>query len=168
MIIVEERLTELSSTFPIMTISGSDYKPDFGFGTKEDLYKHLIEKAKTGGKYYPLVWLLTPIESIGSKKRIETPLSLILATLNKVKSMSNKKRIELSFKTTLIPLHDNIITAFNQSGFTRILNPAKIKRGNHYNFEFEKGESSPKDIWDAMKVEFELEMTDECLEKINY
>lgn len=111
MILVEERLTELFNTLPIMTISGSDYKPHFDYGSKKDLLKHLKEKAKKGGKYYPIIWLETPIDDTGNEKRIKTPLKLILATLNKDSNMSNKKRLEITFKPTLIPLHKNILTA---------------------------------------------------------
>lgn len=184
MILVEQRLKELFETLPVQTIDGSDYKPAFDFGTHEDLLKYLKYKRKEGGKIYPLIWLETPIVKNGKEERLKIELKLVIATLTN-SEISNTERLQLTFKTTLVPLYDNIQKALMQSGFTRILNADKNKRADFFNYgvkdtnkktnvynygisDTNKEKHLATDIWDAIKFECDLEIT-ECKQKnINY
>lgn len=172
MILVEERLKELFETLPVITVSHSDYKPQFDFGTHEDLLRYLRSKAKEGGKFYPLIWLETPIVKKGKENRIYIDLKLVLATLTKAE-LSNTNRLEVTFKPTLVPLYNNIYKALRKSGFTRIVDPENNKRTDFYNYGVKKKngnetENIATDIWDAIKLECELEITNDCKKNINY
>jgi hypothetical protein len=169
MIIAEDRFIPLFDTLPSITVDNSDYKPNYDFGSHEDLLRYLNQKAKEGGKIYPLVWVETPINLKGySKKRGK--VKFVLATLSN-SELSNRERLEVTIKPTLIPLYNNIITALCQSGFSQILNRNDENYDIHYNYgvkEKDEKKSEATDIWDAIKFECELQLTDECLKKINY
>lgn len=167
MIIVEERLEELFDTLPLITVGGSDYKTAFDFGSHKDLLKFLAMKKKEGGKFYPLIWLETPFTESGKEDRISIDLKLILATLTNAE-ISNKERLEVTFKPALIPLFENIYKAFRMSGFTKIINPEDNKKTKHYNYGVDGKEERPSNIWDAIKFECELELTECKQEIINY
>ena len=166
MILVEDRLHELFNTLPEITGNVTNFKPSFGFGTYEDCVKFLAHKAKEGVKHYPLVWLETPFTRTGKENRFQFPLKLILAEKSNAE-MSNLQRLDITFKPMLVPLYNNVLTALNKSGFTKILKPEKNKATNYFNFGVD-GKTQATDIWDAIKFECELEM-DECpLRTITY
>ncbi|WP_407277362.1 hypothetical protein R5O20_02700 [Tenacibaculum maritimum] len=170
-IIAEERFIELFNTLPVMNISNSEYKPQYDFGSEEDLLKYLNQKHKEGGKVYPLIWLETPIVLEGDKRK-KSVFKFVLATLSN-SELSNKGRLEVTIKPTLVPLKNNMLKAFKQSGFTRVLNRDRKKQSIHYNFgtkdiKSKKQESQASDIWDAIKFEVELEITGNRVKKINY
>ena len=120
--IPEERFVELFDTLPIMTIGGSDYKPQFDFGTEIDLNNFLNQKRKEKSNPYPLVWLQTPFRGVEFRDgRMELRnLNFVLATLSSA-SKSNKERLSVTFGTTLEPLLEYFKIALNQSGFTEII-----------------------------------------------
>jgi hypothetical protein len=170
-IIAEERFIELFDTLPIMEIDNSDYKAQYDFGSQEDLLKYLNLKHKEGGKIYPLIWLEAPITLEGNKRK-KSVFKFVLATLSNTE-LSNRERLEVTIKPTLVPLKENMLKAFKQSGFTRILNHDREKQGIYYNFgtkNIGKKEqvSQASDIWDAIKFEIELELNDCKLKNINY
>ena len=170
MILVEERLKELFATLPIITVDNSDYKPQFDFGTHEDLLRYLNHKAKEGGKVYPLIWLETPIVKKGKENRINIDLKLVLATLTTAE-LSNTERLEITFKPNLVPLYNNILKALRKSGFTRIIDADKNKRTDFYNYgvkDKKEQRNIATDIWDAIKFECELELTNCKQKNINY
>jgi hypothetical protein len=171
MIIAEERFIALFDTLPVMTISESEYKPQYDFGTHEDLLRYLDQKAKEGGKVYPLVWLETPTKLTG-RNRKRGKFKFILATLTN-SEMSNRQRLEVTVKPTLVPLYDNIVKALSQSGFTLIRNRDDESYELHYNYgvkEKNQGDTVNKatDIWDVLKFSCELELTNCKQKKINY
>ena len=65
--IVEQRFIPLFDTLPVQTVDGSDYRPNYDFGSHEDLLLYLNHKSKEGGKRYPLIWLQTPFKVTGDK-----------------------------------------------------------------------------------------------------
>ncbi|BFP39497.1 hypothetical protein FGF1_03420 [Flavobacteriaceae bacterium GF1] len=155
--IVEERLIPIFDTLPAQTIGGSDYIPHFDFGSHRDLLLYLNHKSKKGGKRYPLTWLQTPFKVTGDK-RLEVRLKLVLATLSNGE-MSNRERLEVTFKPTLYPLLINVKKALNRSGFTRILDADRNVQTNFFKYGF-NGQNEVTDIWDAIKFECLLEMTE--------
>lgn len=166
MIIVEQRLGELFDTIPVVTVSGADYKPIYDFGSHKDLLRFLAAKRKEGGNIYPLIWLETPITETGDNSPVFVNLKLVLATLTS-STLSNTERLEKTFKPTLFPLLKNVEKSLKVSGFSRIMNPDKNKVSKFYNFE-DKGENNATDIWDAIKFECELRVTDCPQQKFNY
>lgn len=172
MILVEERLRALFETLPVQTIDGSQYKPAFDFGSHEDLLRYLKQKQKEGGKVYPLIWLETPLKRTGNENRVKIDLKLVLATLTN-SNMSNTERLEVTIKPTLIPLEKNIRKGLSHSGFTRILKSKEAEWTVFFNYGLrevqEKEEKhASTEIWDAVKFECELEITNCKQKNINY
>lgn len=169
MIIVEERLRELFETLPPIIKGDKSYKSAFNFGSHEDLLNYL---SKRGSDTYPLIWLETPITKNGKENRITIDLKLIIA-INSNANTSNSERLNISFKPSLIPLYKNILKSLKQSGFTKIIEAQKNKRTDFYNYGVKEKNSKEKkhiatDIWDAIKFECELELTDCKQKNINY
>jgi hypothetical protein len=169
MIIVEERLKELFKTLPPVVKNKKNYVHDYSFGTQEDLLLFLSKRAE---EIYPLIWLETPITKTGRENNITIKLKLIIA-INTSSSISNLQRLEESFKPALNPMYKNIIKALKRSGFTRIIDEDKNKRTDYYNYGLKqvgkKGtENVASDIWDAIKLECELALTNCEQKKINY
>ena len=178
MILVEKRLKELFATLPPIVRESTEgesieFKPAFDFGDQEDLLWYLAQKKKLGGKVYPLIWLETPITKKGKENRVTVDLKLVLATLNQKTTMSNLERLNRTFTQTLVPLYENVLKALEQSGFTEILKPENNKRTDFYNYGVKQrggkdSEHKTTDIWDVIKLECELELTDCKQQNINY
>ena len=72
----------------------------------------------------------------------------------------------MTIKPLLLPILNNVIKAFNRSGFTKLLNRDREILSKHYNYgvqESGKGGETvhpTTDIWDAIKFECEIEMSD--------
>lgn len=173
MILVEERLKELFPTLPNITdIDGVEHKPKFDFGTEEDLIVFINDNRDAEINTYPLIWVQTPFPTEGKEPRLNCKLKLILA-VNSNSTLTNTERLEISFKPILVPLFENVIKAFNRCGFITLRNRDKEKRTNFFNYGVkEQGEKNTviqtTDIWDAIKFECEIEMSDCPLREINY
>lgn len=178
MIVPEQRFDELFATLPPVTVNGKDYNVLFDFGTETQLYKFLNMKRKevsvSGGNIYPIVWLETPLPWNGSDRKITCKPEFILATLT-TSEISNRERLKVSFEPVLFPLWENIQTALRKSGFSKIQGNSENrtephKRGRlYYNYGTEDEQKhKATDIWDAMKIGVDVEITDHCLRTINY
>ncbi|MBQ19148.1 MAG: hypothetical protein CMD31_00175 [Flavobacteriales bacterium] len=178
MILPEIRLKELFATLPVVTLGSKSAKVIYGFGTQTDLYKFLNKKRKEvselGGNIYPILWLETGFKTSGSDKQIEFPCELILATLT-TSERTNEQRVDTTFKQQLIPVFDNIKTAFRKSGFTTVKRDSARKSESafdvtrYYNYGTDDdGSHQTTDIWDAMKIGCGLIMTDQCQREFNY
>ena len=153
MICVEKRLGELFAVLPNV----SDYKPVYGYGSEEDLAKHIKYLNEQQVMAYPLIWLLTPIQCKGENP-IESNISLVLSVRSNATAM-NDKRVEDAVLPILFPLLDNIKKALRQSGFSGIKNPESSTYTNYFNYE------APTEIWDAVKFDCTISMND-CKQKI--
>lgn len=170
---IEELLKNIFATLPIITINGKDSKPNFDFGSHEDLLKYIDHKNKQGVAKYPLVWLETPVSFKGDTQG-EIALKLVLATVSN-SELSNTERLQVTFKTTLDPLLVNVKKALQRSGATRITDKKNNVRTNHFNYGVKelgskKEKQATVDIWDAIKFECKVivnEMCD-CDFNINY
>ena len=174
MILPEDRFIALFDTLPSIINDGNEYKPQYDFGTIEDLNRFLNQKRKEvaliGGNIYPLIWLETPIKKTGTDKRVTFKPVIVLGTLTN-STISNRERLEVTFKPVLIPLLENVLKSLKQSGFTTIVKKKflhEYDRTDFFNYVTDE-EHEATDIWDAMKIELEIEMTDNCQQKnINY
>jgi len=198
MIIVEELFNQIFDTLPIMDIGGKSLKPKFDFGTKEDLLIFINDYADNKITPYPLLWLETPITKTGKEKCfeskveiwLETPITktgkekcfeskveidfkLIIATITTA-NKTNLERIDITFKSTLIPLYENVIKAIRQSGRTKFINENNNQRTDYYNYGLkelstEKDSLTSTAIWDAIKLDCKLQLIDSnCEIKIIY
>lgn len=172
LIVIESRLIELFKTLPVVTDNDGDtFKPLFDFGTEDDLIGVITNNMKTGGVEYPLIWVETPFVATG-KTRIKSKINFILATRNK-SDETNKERLDTTIIPILNSLLENMIKAFNQSGFTKLLNRDKETRSNHFNYGVkETGQKNTSnattDVWDAVKFGCELEFDDCPIQEIIY
>ena len=161
MIVVEEKLKELFETLPPYEEGGNSFQPTFDLGTEEDINK-LLRSDNTAFKMpYPLIWLITPVATVGDKS-VRCDLEFIVATQNKVTDLNNLKRLETTFTNVLFPLINNMIIAFDQSGFSRITNRKAITRTNYFNHV------QSTDIWDAIRFGCNLEIRNSSIKKIIY
>lgn len=170
MTLVESRLKELFPTLPNITdIDSVEHKPKFDFGTEEDLHVFINDNRDAKTNTYPLIWIQTPFTTNGKEPKLGCKLKLILA-VNSNSKLTNSERLEISFKTILVPLFENVIKAFNRCGFITLRNRENEKRTNFFNYGVKQGEteSQATDIWDAIKFECEIEMSDCALREINY
>ena len=164
MIIVEEVLKNLFNKLPKMVIGQGTYEVQYGFGSHKDLLRYMNSQRKAqGGVSYPLIWLQTPIERDVRRDGLITlnGLTLILATLTTA-AQSNVTRLETTFKPTLIPLYNNVLSILKGSGFTRILNEDTNTVTNYYNYGVDETEHQTNDIWDALKLELDITISEEC------
>ncbi len=151
-------LEQIFDQLPVMTIGGKDYKPIFRFGTEEQLSADLSLKRKSGERYYPLIYLETPIEEDS-----DVDLKFILATLNKRTDMRNKDRLKWTFEDVLEPLMNNVSHALLRSGIFRrnLETPDKFYRGKKiFNYHM------TPDIWDAIIYETSFRFNNDCEVKI--
>ncbi|QQV90639.1 structural protein [Polaribacter phage Freya_1] len=177
MIIVEELFKQIFDTLPIMDIGGKSLKPKFDFGTKEDLLIFINDYADNKITPYPLLWLETPITKTGKEKcfesKVEIDFKLIIATITTA-NKTNLERIDITFKSTLIPLYENVIKAIRQSGRTKFINENNNQRTDYYNYGLkelstEKDSLTSTAIWDAIKLDCKLQLIDSnCEIKIIY
>lgn len=148
------KLEEIFNQLPIMTIGGKDYKPVFRFGTYEQLIADLSLKRKSGERYYPLIYLETPIEEDS-----ETDFKFIFATLNKRTDMRNKDRLKWTFEDVLTPLSKNVAKSLLRSGvFKRNEDTPDRFYGGKKVFNFHV----TPDIWDAIIYETSFRYNDDC------
>ena len=155
-------LKQVFDQLPVQTINGKDYKPVFRAGTEDDLRKFLKVKRKTGERYYPLVWLETPLDETQ-----ETELRIILATLNRKTDMGNFDRLDWTFEATLDPLFKNVMKALKRSRVFKMTADQYIT--NNYNGTRIFNYVVTPDIWDALTMDVGVRYTKGCKVKtINF
>jgi len=158
-VMIFKKLKEIFDQLPEMVIGGKNFKPQFHFGTQEQLVAYLSLKRKSGEKYYPLIYLQTPFEESDTME-----FTFILATLNKNVSMTNWERLDITFGTTLEPLLDNLIVAIKQSGIFYMTDEfSKENRGSKY-FNYHV----TPDIWDAIEYKINVRYRSDCKIKTIY
>lgn len=159
-----KRLKELFNTLPVVTpMAGVTFAPSFVFGTHKYLLRVLKNAVASKTDPYPIIFAQTPIIPTGSDQIINFDLVLILATKTR-SNYSNEQRLEKTFEQVLYPLIGNVLTALKESGFTRITNLNNYKTSEFYNYGAQGDTvNEVTDIWDAIKLEVKIEMTDDCL-----
>lgn len=166
MIVVEERLEELFNLIPEIQINSSNLKkPVFSWGKKEELNRW-VEAYKSDT--YPLIWLLPENESHNTfANRVTRRLVLILATLETRTELFNKQRYQGSYKSVLNPLTDYVIQALQKSSITRLVNANDVSVFKEPNYS-ERDENGSIDKWDAVRIECEVEISNNCLTSIKW
>lgn len=166
MIVVEERLRELFDLIPEIQVNSSNLKkPVFSWGKKEELNRW-VEAYDSGT--YPLIWLLPAEESHNNFSDLSTRrIVLILATLETRRELFNAQRYQGSYKNVLNPLTDYVIKAFQKSSITRLINANDITIFKEPNYS-EREENGTIDLWDAVRIECEVEFNNNCLTTIKW
>jgi len=159
-IIIEDRLEEIFSELtPVKGIGTDiDFPIIFDFGTQKDLLAFL-KLRKNNYSPYPLIWLETPyIESHGMKEVDVSGMKLVIATRTS-KTHTPKQRKETTFKELLVPVFNQVKDAIRLSNTTS--NDQKYTVTKFYNYG-ENNENIVDDIWDALKIEFDITINDRC------
>jgi hypothetical protein len=151
---LETRLIELFNTLPAIEVDGVQYPVNFDFGNENDKNNYLVQKNKEGVSIYPLIWLVSGQQEVEIRDgEFETEIDLILATLTS-STLSNRERLLTTFDSTLFPLHENVIKAFERSGFTKIIEKKPIVK--YFNYS-ESNKTTTLDIWDAIKIGLKIQ-----------
>lgn len=167
MIIAESRLGDIFATLPeVADLDANLFKPRYDFGSEEDLLVFINDNRDAKVNTYPLIWVQTPLRVKGQMPRLSVKLNLIMATCSS-SDLPNTERLRVSFTPLLIPVYENVIKAFNRSGFTKLMNRENEVRTHFYNYGVQ-GKSQGTDIWDALKLECEIEMSDCAQREIFY
>ena len=162
MIIVEDILTTLFDGLPDMVIDGDTFKPVFDFGDLKDLNKFLKQEEKK----YPLIWLETGFEESFNEEGVTISPNIVIATYGLNLSYSNKQKLDINFKTVLLPLLENVIKTIERSNVINF-NGEDYKITKYYNYG-DGGRHETTDIWDAIKLEVEITLKEDCIKSVNY
>ena len=168
---VEERLAGMFAYLPnSVSISGSTtLKPIFGYGDLKELNAFLkVKHTDRSRTPYPLIWLLYPYGENHTKTDVSIKkLSLILAMQTNA-SMGNVERMNKTFNKVLLPLLDNIHTLFIRANITSYDEEFELTKYPNYSDNSGADEHAGIFIWDALKVELDLIITDDCLKNIRF
>jgi hypothetical protein len=168
---VEERLAEMFKCLPeSVSVNGNmRLTPIFGYGDKKELNAFLkIKHTDRTRTPYPLIWLLYPYGENHSKTNVTVNgLSLILATQTNA-SMGNVERMNKTFNKVLFPLLDNINKLFIRANITSYNEEFELTKYPNYSDNESADEHAGIFIWDALKVDLDLTITDDCLKSIRF
>ena len=167
MIIVEHKLRDVFNTIPEVLLNGSNttVKPFFSWGDKKALDKYIKGYQSN---CYPLIWLLPSEESEDRRNnKITRKCVFILATLEVNVELYNAERFVNSYDNTLNPLSEYIKKSLDLSATTTILNVDSIKQFKQPNYS-DEGDNGTIDLWDAIRLEIEIEFNDNCFRQIRW
>ena len=175
MIVIEDRLKELFDTLPALVNSAGTFNPKFSFGDQKELNAYLKAHSR-GSSVYPLIWMVYPnIEKFRNTDRVvNSDITLILATMNDQTEWLNGQRFIETFGKELFPVLGNIKIALRESGITKVISDSDgddftiTKFPNYGDTKPNSDKHYTTDVWDAIKVEFKLEVNDCKLGIINY
>lgn len=157
MLVSEDVLMRGFSLLPEVKYTSIDSRvPFFSWGDKEELDRYIIESKSDN---YPLIWLL-PSKDMYNKQNghITKTVSLIISTLEVRTELFNGQRLKLSFAQTLNPLVENIEYYLNNA--SNLLLTSDIELFKYPNY------SGATDKWDAIKLVFDIEINNNCLQPI--
>lgn len=119
-IIVEDKLSAMFGLIPARTFTKPDntvvnvLKPTYDFGGFEE-YNALIKEK--GDAIYPLIFQKLNVENQSfNNVDVTTDIELIVAKNNKRTGLRNPTRWKTSYQNILMPLVNDIIKCFNESG----------------------------------------------------
>jgi len=167
-IVVEDRLKEIFDYLPDMVGADTNsYTPVFKAGDEHELLAFFNQSQ--GNTNYPLIWLELPFKEDHknhNRQKLEVlNLSLILAVETN-SSMVYSERLETTFKTILYPLLDNILDVMRVSNTLSYDGNFSITKFANYSDAQIGIDGEFADIWDAIKLEVDVIINDDCLREI--
>ena len=175
MIVIEELCGEIFQQLPKYTDSNNkEFAIKYEWGSEKDLA--LFLKQISGNKY-PLVWLVQGRQTDNIfNNSSERRLRLILAKNSEQKTNRNPTVFKSDFKDCLNPLLQNVITCFEKSGVTSIINNGEMEvdRRANYTEETKEDKTFAIDYWNAIvldiTVRFEEKANGEpkCIRQIKF
>tara|TARA_R110002126_G_scaffold129081_1_gene271766 strand:+ start:86 stop:589 length:504 start_codon:yes stop_codon:yes gene_type:complete len=165
MVGVEERLIEMFQYLPSMKYDASNptlFPVVFGFGDDIELNVFLNSKENDSSPY-PLVWLLYPYKEKHFEHKVKVENMVLILAVHTDKGMQNPERLKTTYKNILIPLYDNIATLLKKACITNLEWSYDVEKHPNYG---SGQESNGVFIWDALRCEFSITITDDCLKPI--
>lgn len=162
MIVVENKLVQAFDTLP--NIGGK--KPTYRWGNEHHLLKQLELFQKKSKTPYPLIYQVSNTQKPNvQRKTVEVDLQLILAVRSTNTSLLNENRWAMNYKDFLFPLAENIRKLFFKSQMF-------LWNGEYDLLEFPNygngKENFTIDIWDALRFDTTITITNNCLNKIYF
>ena len=166
MIVFEERLGELVDVLPphINTATATEFPIKYGWGTQDELNKYLALPRQDSP--YPLIWLIngTDKENL-SAHEVRRQTQLLIATVSDKQSEMNPFIYQIDYKDVLVPVLENLIQCFTQSGISQIVRN-EIERKFLPNFSVREN-NGEIDIWNVISLDLELAISDNsCINEI--
>lgn len=168
MIVVEDRILEIVSGMPVITLNDEhSSKPFFHWGDRHELEKYLsLMKEDT----YPLIWLMPSKDlHIENGRLCIKECTFIIATRETRKDLLNNERYELSYKLILNPVLDHLVQGLGYSTISRFTDGEyEVERLPDFTESYYKNDNDNYtiDLWDAIKLTCEVEFNDNCLNQI--
>lgn len=154
---IELKLKEIFSYLkPIKDAKGNEYKPVFDWGTEEILNKFMVKHKQP----YPLIWLVTGTNR-SNNDIPERNTRLIIATRSKMPEEFNSFQHEHDFKVILYPVLNNVIRALKVNGMTSI--DKDFKYQNLPNFGVVKDKTKTIDVWNAVVLDINIKLINNCI-----
>lgn len=147
---------------PQKTLGDKILKPSFHYGDIDYLQKVIMNK-----DVYPIVYLLTPLETSGTREK-NSDLKLIIAASTEKFDIDNKVINDKFFDGLLIPIKDDIIYALKTSLATRLQSLEDKKEKMFFNYGVRTNSELEKiAVWHALTLEIGITFTNHCTIKQN-
>jgi hypothetical protein len=160
MIVFEEKLRELVELMPRWN---DTHAVRYDWGTIDVLNKFLILKENVSK--YPLIWLVTSKDTDDLlRNRVTRNARLVIATRSNDVDGFNKKQYQTDYTKILIPVYNDFITLLNSSGISKIVN-SKVDKELKPNYSINDNGKGLVTIWNAIVLDLEIELTDNCINK---
>jgi len=166
-IVLENVMQDLVDQFPEMSFDEDSpkFKVHFDYGTKKDLNTFLATRESSDT--YPLIWLLYPYRETHTRKELICENVTLILAVDTRNAMSNKERMQLTFGRVLLPLLDTLRLAFKVANIVNVSEEYRVMKSPNYSDTDLQDKSGTIAIWDALKVEFRIEVIDTCLRTLN-
>lgn len=169
MIVFEEKIREIidllpNHTEPKQPTGFTVWPVRYDWGTYEVLTKFLL--LKENQSKYPLLWLIVePTSEDWQGNRAGRKARFVLATRSNNPDGFNEFQYKNDYSKVLIPVYDNLITAFKRSGNFSI--KSELRTYNlEPNFSIKKNGKGLIAIWNAITFTIDLEVDGrKCLNK---
>ena len=169
LIIVEDVFKNIFSYLPDMKFDETNvdldyYKVRFSYGDEKELIAFLNSTENETKKPYPLIWLVYPYNEKHLKTKVElNNVKFIVAVDNSEISQLYSERIELSYKTIIMPLCNNIVKVLTKANIINIKHEFNITKFPNYGVNEAHIADTP---WDAARITFSCDILNTCLKPI--
>jgi hypothetical protein len=166
MIIFEQRLGELVELLPSYADSNSNvFEIRYEWGTVDVLNKFLVMPENVSK--YPLIWLVNGTDSHELREpRVTRNCRIIIATNSDKQDSFNDFIYKTDYETLLIPVMENLLQSFKQSGIS-ILSNDNITTQYLPNYSINDNGKGMIYVWNAISLECELSFNNQqCINKI--
>ena len=168
-IIIEDKLEAIFAYLPAMTytIGGTTFNPVFRYGDQKELNVFIKSYESESQTPYPLIWLLYPSKEMHHKNKVQLEDLTLILIVNTNDKMLNKERLDTTYRKVLLPLYENIFSAFQKAVNVNLLETIEVtKFPNYGDTESNSDSSFTVDLWDALKTVWKIEITRACLKTI--